>query len=212
MNLLGNCSSGKIGQQVAAPGVTVIDQGNLPGERGSIPFSSEGEPSGKTVLIENGVLKSYMRSLQDALRRKTKSTGNGRRQDFKNIPITRMTVTYIANGTMNPEDIIKSVKYGMYFREGDVSDGQVNKASGKFNMNTVLGFMIRDGEIDWTKPLKGATLIGDGPTFIQNIDMVGNDLKIEKGAGTCGKKGQALAVSVGQPTIRAKMTVGGPKK
>ena len=199
--------SGKIGQHVAAPGVTVIDQGDLPGERGSLHFDDEGMPSQKNILIENGVLKGYMQDRQNAQLMNVVPTGNGRRQSYEHVPIPRMTNTYFAPGPHDPADIIASVKDGLYIT--DFSNGQVDTTSGKFNMNATLARRIRDGQLcEW---IKGATLIGDGLTVIQSITMVGNDLKLDKSAGMCGKDGQSVPVGCGQPTIRvSNMTIGGP--
>lgn len=200
--------SGKIGQKIAADEVTVIDQGDMPGERGSIHFDDEGTRTQKNILIENGVLKGYMQDRQNAHLMNVPVTGNGRRENYREIPIPRMTNTYFANGTHDPEDIIKSVKDGLYI--SDMGGGQVDITSGKFNMNATLAYRIRNGKI--CEPVKGASLTGDGLTVIQSIRMVGNDLTIEKSAGTCGKDGQSVTVGCGQPTILvSNMTVGGTK-
>jgi TldD protein len=201
--------SGKVGQQIASPEVTVIDQGDLPGERGSLHFDDEGTPTQQNVLIENGVLKGYMQDRQNAQLMGAGLTGNGRRETYAHTPMPRMTNTYFRNGTHDPDDIIKSVKDGLYIP--DMGGGQVDITSGKFNMNATLAYRIRDGKI--CEPIKGATLVGDGLTVIKSITMVGNDLKIEKSAGMCGKNGQSVVVSCGQPTVRvSNMTVGGSKK
>ncbi len=201
--------SGKIGQQIAGPEVTVVDQGNLPGERGSLHFDDEGTPTQENVLIENGVLKNYMQDRQNAQLMGVEPTGNGRRQSYAHTPMPRMTNTYFRNGTHDPADIIKSVKDGLYIE--DMGGGQVDITSGKFNMNCTLAYRIRDGKL--CEPVKGATLVGDGLTVIKSITMVGNDLSIEKSAGMCGKNGQSVVVSCGQPTVRvSNMTVGGSKK
>jgi TldD protein len=201
--------SGKIGQKVAAAEVTVVDQGDMPGERGSLHFDDEGTPTKENVLIENGILKAYMQDRQNAQLMKTALTGNGRRESYAHVPMPRMTNTYFRNGTHDPADIIKSVKDGLYI--ADMGGGQVDITSGKFNMNATLAYRIRNGKL--CEPVKGVTLVGDGLTVIQSITMVGNDLKIEKSAGACGKNGQSVTVSCGQPTIRvANMTIGGSKK
>ena len=201
--------SGKLGQTIASPEVTVIDQGDLAGERGSLHFDDEGTPGKKNVLIENGVLKGYMQDRQNAALMGVEPTGNGRRQSYAHLPMPRMTNTYFANGTHAPEDIIKSVKDGLYI--SDMGGGQVDITSGKFNMNARLAYRIRDGKI--CEPVKGATLVGDGLTVIQSITMVGNDLKLERSRGNCGKNGQSAVVGCGQPTIRvSNMTVGGTGK
>jgi TldD protein len=201
--------SGKIGQKVAAAEVTIVDQGDMPGERGSLHFDDEGTPTQENVLIENGVLKGYMQDRQNAQLMQTGLTGNGRRESYAHVPMPRMTNTYFRNGTHDPADIIKSVKDGLYI--ADMGGGQVDITSGKFNMNATLAYRIRNGKL--CEPVKGVTLVGDGLTVIQSITMVGNDLKIEKSAGACGKNGQSVTVSCGQPTIRvANMTIGGSKK
>lgn len=201
--------SGKLGQQIASPEVTVVDQGNMPGERGSLHFDDEGVPTQENVLIENGVLKSYMQDRQNAQLMGVDPTGNGRRESYAHTPMPRMTNTYFRNGTHDPADIIKSVKDGLYIE--DMGGGQVDITSGKFNMNCTLAYRIRDGKL--CEPVKGATLVGDGLTVIKSITMVGNDLSIEKSAGMCGKNGQSVVVSCGQPTVRvSNMTVGGSKK
>jgi TldD protein len=201
--------SGKIGQQIACPEVTVVDQGNLPGERGSLSFDDEGVPTQENVLIENGVLKGYMQDRQNARLMGVDPTGNGRRESYTHTPMPRMTNTYFRNGPHDPADIIKSVQDGLYIE--DMGGGQVDITSGKFNMNATLAYRIRNGKL--CEPVKGATLVGDGLTVIKSIVMVGNDLQIEKSAGMCGKNGQSVVVSCGQPTVRvANMTVGGSKK
>jgi TldD protein len=201
--------SGKLGQQIANAEVTVIDRGDVKGERGSISFDDEGTRTQENVLIEKGVLKGYMQDRQNAQLMGVDPTGNGRRESYAHAPMPRMTNTYFANGPHKPEDIIKSVKDGLYITE--MGGGQVDITSGKFNMNATLAYRIRDGKL--CEPVKGATLVGDGLTVIKSITMVGNDLQIEKAAGTCGKNGQGVPAGCGQPTIRvAGMTVGGTKK
>lgn len=198
--------SGKLGEVVAAPEVTIIDQGDLPGDRGSIHFDDEGTPSQQNILVENGILKGYMQDRQNAMLMGVEPTGNGRRQSYKHMPMPRMTNTYFANGTHDPEDIIKSVKDGLYI--SNMGGGQVDITSGKFNMNATLAWRIRDGQI--CEPVKGATIVGDGLTVLNSIHMVGNDLDIEKSAGVCGKDGQNIVTGCGQPTIKvSNMTVGG---
>jgi TldD protein len=201
--------SGKIGQKIACDEVTVVDRGDLPGERGTLSFDDEGTPTQENVLIEKGVLKGYMQDRQNALLMGVDPTGNGRRESYTDTPMPRMTNTYFRNGPHDPADIIKSVKDGLYIE--DMGGGQVDITSGKFNMNATLGYRIRDGKL--CEPVKGATLVGDGLTVIQSITMVGNDLEIEKSAGMCGKNGQSVVVSCGQPTVRvSNMTVGGAKR
>ncbi len=200
--------SGKMGQKVAADEVTVIDQGDMAGERGSLHFDDEGTKTQKNVLIKDGVLTGYIHDRQSAQLMGEKLTGNGRRQSYEYLPMPRMTNTYFGNGTHDPKDIIKSVKDGLYI--SDMGGGQVDITSGKFNMVATLAYRIRDGKI--CEPVKGATLVGDGLTVIQTIDMVGNDLKLEKSSGSCGKNGQSVPVGCGQPTIKVKkMTIGGTK-
>lgn len=201
--------SGKVGQKVANENVTVIDQGDMDGERGSVQFDDEGLPSQKNVLIKDGVLMGYMQDRQNAKMMKVKPTGNGRRQSFTHMPMPRMTNTYFAAGTESPEDIIKGVKLGLYIT--DMGGGQVDITSGEFNMNATVAYMIRDGKI--CEPVKGASIIGDGLSVIQNIVKVGNDLKLERTRGVCGKNGQQVIVGCGQPTVLVKgMKVGGTKK
>ncbi len=193
------------GKQVAAPFLSAIDDGTIPGRRGSFRFDDEGTPSSRTVLIENGVLTEYMWDLTEARRVGHHSTGNGRRQTFRHMPMPRMTNTYIDNGPHDPEEIIRSVKKGLFVKR--LGGGQVEIARGDFVFSVTEGYMIEDGKI--TAPLKGATLVGNGPEVLKQIDMVGNDLMLDPGMGMCGK-GQGARVSVGQPTVRVpSMTVGG---
>jgi len=201
--------SGKVGQKVAAEEVTVVDQGDMQGERGSLHFDDEGTPTQENVLIEKGVLKGYMQDRQNAKLMNVDPTGNGRRESYRHTPMPRMTNTYFKPGDHDPEDIIASVKDGLYI--SDMGGGQVDITSGKFNMNATLGYRIRDGKL--CEPVKGATLVGDGLSVIESIKMVGDDLKLEKAAGVCGKNGQSVTVSCGQPTVRvSNMTIGGRKK
>ncbi|MCB9996190.1 MAG: metalloprotease TldD [Rhodospirillales bacterium] len=200
--------SGKMGTQVANPAVTIVDQGDMPGERGSLHFDDEGIPTQENVLVENGILKAYMHDRQSALLTGEKPTGNGRRESYRDLPMPRMTNTYFRPGNDTPEDIIKSVKDGIYIAE--MAGGNVDITSGRFTMQATLAYKIRDGKI--CEPLKGATLVGEGHEVIKTITKVGNDLKLEKSSGTCGKDGQGVPVGIGQPTILATgMTVGGPK-
>jgi len=198
--------SGKIGQKIAGDEVTVIDQGDMPGERGSLHFDDEGTRTQQNILIKDGVLQKYMQDRQNARLMGVKPTGNGRRQSYAHLPMPRMTNTYFAPGKHTPQEIIASVKDGLYIT--DMGGGQVDITSGKFNMNATLAYRIRDGKI--CEPVKGAAITGDGATVIKNITMVGNDLALEKSAGVCGKNGQSVPVGCGQPTILVKkMTVGG---
>ena len=202
----GSAYSGKVGQQVASPIVTAIDDGTIEGRRGTIRFDDEGTPSQRTVLIETGVLKEYMWDLTEARRvGREASTGNGRRQSFRHMPMPRMTNTFIDQGESDPDDIIKSTKYGIYIKS--MSGGQADIAKGDFVFNAKEAYLIEDGEL--TAPLSGATVAGNGPKVLMEIDMIGNDLALDPGQGMCGK-GQWARVSVGQPTVRLpKVTVGG---
>ena len=201
--------SGLIGQTVASELCTVVDDGTIPFRRGSLNIDDEGNPTKRTVLIEKGVLQGY---LQDHLSSKLMNapvTGNGRRQGYDNIPIPRMTNTFMMAGESAPEDIIRSVKRGLYAVH--FGGGQVDITSGKFVFSANEAYLIEDGRI--TAPVKGATLIGDGPTVLREVTMVGNDLKLDQGVGICGKEGQTVPVSVGLPTIKIReMTVGGTEK
>jgi len=201
--------SGLIGQKVASDLCTVIDDGTIPFRRGSLNIDDEGNPTKQTVLIEKGVLQCY---LQDHLSSKLMNaplTGNGRRQSYDHIPIPRMTNTFMMSGQSTPEDIIKSVKRGLYAVH--FGGGQVDITSGKFVFSASEAYMIEDGRI--TSPVKGATLIGDGPTVLREVTMVGNDLKLDHGVGICGKEGQTVPVSVGLPTIKIReITVGGTER
>jgi TldD protein len=198
--------SGKVGQQVAAPGVTIVDQGNLSGERGSLSFDDEGTPTRRNVLIENGVLKGYMQDKQNAGLMGDELTGNGRRQSYAHLPMPRMTNTFLENGQYEHDEIIAAVDNGIYVP--DMGGGQVDITSGKFNMVATLGYVIKDGKLK--QPIKGAALVGDGLTVIQSIKMMGNNLELAKSAGVCGKNGQSAIVSNGQPTVLvANMSIGG---
>lgn len=203
--------SGKVGQKIASDEVTVIERGDLPGERGSFPFDDEGSRPRENILIEKGVLKGYINDRQNALLMNEQPTGNGRREDFTFAPMPRMTNTYFANGTHDPDDIVKAAGTGLYIK--NMGGGQVDTTSGKFNMNATLSYIIEDGKINWNRPVKGATLVGDGLTVIRSIKMIGNDLEIERSAGVCGKNGQSVPVANGQPTVFVQnMTIGGNKK
>ncbi|MEO1164985.1 MAG: TldD/PmbA family protein [Chloroflexota bacterium] len=202
----GSAYSGKVGEQVASPIVSAIDDGTIPGRRGTIRFDDEGTPSQRTVLIEDGILKEYMWDLTEARRvGRDGSTGNGRRESFRHMPMPRMTNTFIDQGESDPDDIIKSTKYGIYIKS--MSGGQADIAKGDFVFNAKEAYLIEDGEL--TAPLSGATVAGNGPQVLMEIDMIGNDLALDPGQGMCGK-GQSARVSVGQPTVRLpKVTVGG---
>ena len=198
--------AGRIGERVANPIITAIDDGTIPGRRGSLRFDDDGTPAQRTVLIENGILKEYMWDLVEARRvGREGSTGNGRRESYRHMPMPRMTNTFIDQGSHEPQEIIESVKRGVYIR--DMAGGQADIAKGDFVFNATVAYLIEDGKL--TAPLRGATIFGNGPKVLQEIDMVGNDLALDPGMGMCGK-GQAARVSVGQPTIRIpRVTVGG---
>ncbi len=195
-----------LGKPVAAPGVTVVDDGTLVDRRGSLTFDDEGTPSQRTTLIENGILVGYLQDRQNARLMNTKSTGNGRRQSYAYAPMPRMTNTMMDNGKYSPDEIIKSVKKGLYAVH--FSGGQVDITSGKFVFSTSEAYMIENGVIG--APVKGATLIGNGPDILTKVQMIGNDMKLDNGVGTCGKDGQSVPVGVGQPTLKINgLTVGG---
>lgn len=201
--------SGKIGERVAAPGCTVVDDGTLSKRRGSLNIDDEGTPTQCTVLIENGILKGYMQDKLNARLTGTAPTGNGRRESYSHIPLPRMTNTYMLPGNSSPEEIIRSVKKGLY--AVNFGGGQVDITSGKFVFSASEAYLIEDGKV--TRPVKGATLIGNGPEILLQVAMVGNDLKLDDGVGTCGKEGQSIPVGVGQPTLKInEMTVGGTQK
>jgi TldD protein len=198
--------AGLIGQQVASPKVTVVDNGRMPNRRGSINVDDEGNPTQETVLIENGILKGYLSDKLSSRLMGTPNTGSGRRESYHHIPMPRMTNTYMLNGDDMPEDIIKSVKRGLY--AVNFGGGQVDITNGKFVFSASEAYLIEDGKV--TRPVKGATLIGNGPEALKYVSMVGNDLALDEGIGTCGKSGQSVPVGVGMPTIKLdKMTVGG---
>lgn len=198
--------SGRIGQQVAATGVTVVDDGTLADRRGSLTVDDEGTASQCTTLIDNGVLVNYMQDKLNAKLMGMKSTGNCRRESYAHVPMPRMTNTYMLAGQHDPEEIIRSVKRGLY--AVNFGGGQVDITSGQFVFSASEAYMIEDGKI--TYPVKGATLIGNGPEVMKNISMIGNDLALDKGIGVCGKEGQSVPVGVGQPTLKIDaLTVGG---
>jgi TldD protein len=201
--------AGRLGQKVASPLCTVVDQGNLEGnKRGSLHIDDEGTKTQCTVLIENGILRNYMFDKLNARLMQTKSTGNGRRESYASIPIPRMTNTYMLAGKHHPEEIIASIKKGLYAI--NFSGGQVDTTSGKFVFTTSEAYLIENGKI--TTPIKNAALIGSGPEVLTKVSMVGNDLKLDTGIGTCGKDGQSVPVGVGQPTLKVdELTVGGTK-
>jgi TldD protein len=198
--------TGRIGERVAAAGVTVVDDGTLHRRRGSLNIDDEGNPTQRTVLIEDGVLKAYMQDSLNARLMGVPVTGNGRRESFAHAPMPRMTNTYMLSGDKDPQEIIGSVKRGLYAK--NFGGGQVDIVSGKFVFSASEAYMIEDGKI--TYPVKGATLIGNGPDALTRVSMIGNDLSLDTGVGTCGKEGQSVPVGVGQPTLRIDgLTVGG---
>jgi TldD protein len=198
--------SGRLGQRVAAPGVTVVDDGTISDRRGSLNVDDEGRPPGRTVLIEDGVLRGYLQDDLNARLMKMPATGNGRRQDYTCLPLPRMTNTFMLAGTEDPHDIIRSVKRGLYAPH--FGGGQVDITSGKFVFSATEAYLIEDGRIG--PPVVGATLIGNGPDVLTKVTRIGHDLKLDEGIGTCGKAGQSVPVGVGLPTILVSaLTVGG---
>jgi TldD protein len=198
--------SGRVGERVAAEGVTVVDDGTLARRRGSMQMDDEGNPTQCTTLIENGILKGYLQDTLNARLMGVAPTGNARRESYAHLPMPRMTNTYMLNGDKDPQEIIASVKHGLY--AVNFGGGQVDITSGKFVFSTAEAYMIEDGKI--THPVKGATLIGNGPDVLTRISMIGNDMTLDPGVGTCGKEGQSVPVGVGQPTVRIDgLTVGG---
>ncbi|MFU8788078.1 MAG: metalloprotease TldD [Methylobacter sp.] len=198
--------SGRVGERVASDLCTVVDDGTLPGRRGSLSIDDEGTPTECTVLIENGILKGYMQDNLNARLMGVKSTGNGRRESYAHLPMPRMTNTYMLPGQHDPEEIIKSVKKGLYAK--NFGGGQVDITSGKFVFSASEAYLIENGKI--TRAVKGATLIGNGPDVLTKVSMVGTDLALDSGVGSCGKDGQSVPVGVGQPTLKIDgLTVGG---
>ncbi|MBT7526655.1 MAG: metalloprotease TldD, partial [Rhodospirillales bacterium] len=198
--------AGLLGQRVASPGVTVIDDGTIEGRRGSLSIDDEGTPTSATTLIEDGILVGYMQDRMNARLMNVNPTGNGRRQDFAHKPMPRMTNTFMKNGDCDPEEIIKSIKSGLY--AVNFGGGQVDITSGKFVFSASEAYLVDNGKIG--APVKGATLIGNGADALTRISMVGNDMKLDPGVGTCGKDGQGVPVGVGQPTLKIDaLTVGG---
>jgi len=198
--------SGRIGQRVASPGCTVVDDGTLAGRRGSLNIDDEGTPTQCTTLIEDGILRGYLQDRLNARLMGVKPTGNGRRESFAHLTLPRMTNTYMLAGPYAPEEIIRSVERGIY--AVNFGGGQVDITSGKFVFTVSEAYLIENGRVG--APIKGATLIGNGPDVLTRVAMVGNDLKLDAGVGTCGKEGQSVPVGVGQPTLRVDaLTVGG---
>ncbi|WP_367025900.1 metalloprotease TldD [Methylococcus sp. ANG] len=200
--------SGRVGERVASPLCTVVDDGTLANRRGSLSIDDEGTPTRQTVLIENGILKGYMQDKLNARLMGVAPTGNGRRESYQCLPMPRMTNTYMLPGGHAPEEIIASVPKGLYAR--NFGGGQVDITSGKFVFSASEAYLIEDGRI--TRPVRGATLIGNGPDVLTRVSMVGNDLELDPGVGTCGKDGQSVPVGVGQPTLKIDgLTVGGTR-
>ena len=198
--------AGLLGQRVAAPGVTVVDDGTLDGRRGSLSIDDEGTPTHRTVLIEDGILKGYMQDRQNARLMGVAATGNGRRQSYAAPVMPRMTNTYMLGGDKDPAEILGSVKKGIYAT--NFGGGQVDITNGKFVFSCTEAYLIEDGKLGHA--IKGATLIGSGPESLTRVSMIGNDMKLDTGIGTCGKNGQSVPVGVGQPTLRLDgLTVGG---
>lgn len=198
--------AGLLGKRVASDKCTIVDNGTMPWRRGSLNFDDEGQPTQNTVLIEKGILKNYLSDKLSSRLTGLPDTGNGRRESYEHIPMPRMTNTYMLSGEDNPEDILKSVKRGMY--AVNFGGGQVDITNGKFVFSASEAYLIEDGKI--TAPLRGATLIGNGPDVLTRVSMVGNDLQLDEGVGTCGKDGQSVPVGVGIPTIKVdRLTVGG---
>lgn len=198
--------SGRIGERVASPLCTIVDDGTLPNRRGSLNVDDEGTPTKCTVLIEKGILKNYMQDKRNARLMGMESTGNGRRESYAHLPMPRMTNTYMLPGVHTPEEIIGSVERGLY--AVNFGGGQVDITSGKFVFSASEAYLIENGKV--TRPVKGATLIGNGPEILTKVSMVGNDLQMDSGVGICGKDGQSVPVGVGQPTLRLDaLTVGG---
>ncbi|HEU5282605.1 MAG TPA: metalloprotease TldD [Burkholderiales bacterium] len=198
--------TGRVGERVAAPGVTVVDDGTLPRRRGSLNVDDEGNATQSTVLIEDGVLTGYIQDQLNARLMGALPTGNGRRESFAHVPMPRMTNTYMLAGDKDPEEIIRSVKRGLY--AVNFGGGQVDIVSGKFVFSASEAYWVENGKV--LHPVKGATLIGNGPDALTRVAMIGNDLSLDPGVGTCGKEGQSVPVGVGQPTLRIDgLTVGG---
>ncbi len=198
--------AGRIGERVAAPGVTVVDDGTLAGRRGSLNLDDEGTPTQNTVLIEDGILRGYLQDRLNARLMGVASTGNGRRESYAHLPMPRMTNTYMLAGDRDPAEIIASVDKGLY--AVNFGGGQVDITSGKFVFSASEAYLIEKGRVG--RPVKGATLIGNGPDVLTRVSMIGNDLALDQGVGTCGKEGQSVPVGVGQPTLRVDgLTVGG---
>jgi TldD protein len=200
--------SGRLGERVAAPGVTIVDNGTIAARRGSLSIDDEGTPTGNTVLIEDGVLVGYMQDKMNARLMGQAPTGNGRRESFAHLPMPRMTNTYMLAGSHDPGEMIASVERGLY--AVNFAGGQVDITSGRFVFSASEAYLIESGKV--TRPVRGATLIGNGPEVMNHVRMVGNDLQLDAGIGVCGKDGQSVPVGVGQPTLLIdELTVGGTR-
>jgi TldD protein len=198
--------SGRVGERVAAPGVTVVDDGTITGRRGSLNIDDEGNPTQRNVLIEDGILRGYMQDMLNARLSRSAITGNGRRESFAHLPMPRMTNTFMLSGTRDPEEIIASVDRGIY--AANFGGGQVDITNGKFVFSASEAWWVEKGKLQY--PVKGATLIGDGPEALKRVTLIGNDMRLDSGVGVCGKDGQSVPVGVGQPTLRIEgLTVGG---
>jgi len=198
--------AGRVGKRVAARGVTVVDDGTIADRRGSLSIDDEGNPTQRTVLIEDGILKGYMQDGLNARLMGVAPTGNGRRESFAHLPLPRMTNTMMMNGDKSPEEVIASVKKGIY--AVNFGGGQVDITNGKFVFSMSEAYLIENGKV--TSPVKGATLICSGPEAMNRVSMIANDMRLDPGVGTCGKDGQSVPVGVGQPTLRIDgLTVGG---
>ncbi len=198
--------SGRIGQRVAAKGVTVLDDGTIADRRGSLNVDDEGHATQRNVLIEDGILKGYIQDAMNARLMGVKPTGNGRRESYAHIPMPRMTNTYMLGGDKDPQEIVASIKKGLYAT--NFGGGQVDITSGKFVFSASEAYWVENGKILY--PVKGATIVGSGPESLKKVSMIGNDMRLDSGVGTCGKEGQSVPVGVGQPTLRIDgLTVGG---
>ncbi len=198
--------AGKLGERVASPGVTIVDDGTLPGRRGSLSVDDEGTPSGRNVLIEDGILKGFMQDRLNARLMGVEPTGNGRRESYAHAPMPRMTNTFMLGGSVPQEEMIAELEDGIY--ASNFGGGQVDITSGKFVFQCTEAYRVRKGRIE--EPLKGVTLIGDGPKILQQIRHIGNDMELDPGIGVCGKAGQGVPVGVGQPSLYVEqITVGG---
>jgi TldD protein len=198
--------SGRIGERVAAPGVTVVDDGTIPDRRGSLSVDDEGNPTSRTVLIEDGILRGYLQDRMNARLMGVPVTGNGRRESYASIPMPRMTNTFMMGGSTPPEEIVASMERGLY--AVNFGGGEVDITSGKFVFSAAEAYWVENGKVQY--PVKGATLIGNGPDALTRVTLVGSDMALDPGVGMCGKDGQSVPVGVGQPTVRIEgLTVGG---